>query len=65
MSRQLGNNKEPVRMLAGVVHLASYKLSFNLGSSVPELKLAKLLEHEAGLDWTPFSPTVVCICSHV
>ena len=65
MRNQLWNIKEPFRvLLAGVVHvqLASrHKLSSSstsLGSYVLVLKLTKLSEHEARLDWILFSPAV-------
>ena len=49
-------------MIARVVYLD--KLTFSsLRGSLSVVSLPQ--EHEARLDWIPFSPAVVCIRSHV
>ena len=57
------NHLECWRVFTVHVQLASHELSFSstsLGSCVLVLKLTKLSEHEARLDWILFSPAV-CI----
>ena len=43
----------------------SLALAVSAVVSLSVIKFTTLSEYEARLDWMPFSPAVVCICSHI